>query len=111
MAGKTPPKRDEAPPKLRPRFLRPLFPFLSPHEKILKQIGASLNVRDAGGSEQQQLGVAEEMKAVKDKGHVLVKAGKSMLRRSSDHGCSPSKRRSAAVSARRCGCCDGRRHG
>lgn len=50
--------------------------FLFPHETILKQIGASLNVRDAGGSEQQQLGVAEEMKAVKDKGHVLVKAGK-----------------------------------
>ena len=69
-------KRDEAPPKLPPRFLRPLFPFLFPHEKILNQIGASLNVRDAGGSEQQQLGVAEEMKAVKDKGHVLVKAGK-----------------------------------
>jgi hypothetical protein len=71
MTWKTPPKRHEVPLKLRRRFVRVLFPFLFAHEKILNRTMSSKVPRDL-----RQLPLAENIKAVKDQGNLLVKAGK-----------------------------------
>ncbi len=75
MTWKTPPNRHEVPLKFRRRFVRVLFPFLFAHEKILNRTISGARMSQVS-PDLRQLPLAEKIKAVKDQGNVLVKAGR-----------------------------------
>lgn len=70
----TPPKRHAVPKKLRHRFVRVLFPPLFAHEKILNR--TLLDAATSAGQDRKSLTLAEQIRALKDKGSKLVKEGR-----------------------------------